>query len=207
MRRGKFITLEGGEGAGKSTQAGLLVGALQRAGIVVEQTREPGGTPFAEALRSILVGAAAEGVDPTAEALAHYAARADHLAARIEPALAAGRWVVCDRFADSTLAYQGIAGHLGRSRVAAIRDAAIGGFQPDLTLILDIPTELGLARARDANRYEMQSEDFHNAVRGAFLSIARSEPDRCVVFDASADIPTVAMQIAVVVKDRFGIAL
>jgi dTMP kinase len=207
VARGKFITLEGGEGAGKSTQAGLLVAALQRAGIAVEQTREPGGTTFAEALRSVLVGSASEGVHPTAEALAHYSARADHLARRIEPALAQGRWVVCDRFADSTMAYQGIAGQLGRDRVTDIRQAAIGAFQPDLTLILDIPVELGLARARDVNRYELKSEEFHNAIRGAFLSIARAEPDRCIVFDASADISTVARQIALVVEDRFGLAL
>jgi dTMP kinase len=205
--RGRFITLEGGEGAGKSTQAGLLAARLRDAGIDVEQTREPGGTPFAEAIRAVLVGAAAEGVDPVAEALAHFAARADHLARRIEPALAAGRWVVSDRFADSTMAYQGVAGGLGVERCLAIQEAALGGLLPTVTVILDIPASLGLARARDANRYEAKGAAFHAAVRDAFLRIAELDPERCVLVDASGDVAAVAQAIAAAVSARLNLAL
>ncbi len=207
MTRGKFITLEGGEGAGKSTQAGLLAAALARHGIAVEQTREPGGTPFAEALRGVLVGPAAEGVDPVAEALAHFAARADHVARRIEPALAAGTWVVSDRFADSTFAYQCFAGGVSTERFIAIYSAALQGFKPDVTLILDIPVTQGLARARDANRYEAKGPAFHERVRSAFLAIVEADPSRCVLIDATADMATVAARIAAAVRDRLGVAI
>lgn len=203
MARGKFITLEGGEGAGKSTQAGLLAAALGRAGIVVEQTREPGGTPFAEALRIVLIGDTAQGVDPIAEALAHFAARADHVARKIRPALDAGRWVVCDRFADSTRAYQGAAG-APPDRIAKIAAAALEGFAPDLTLVLDLPVAQGLARARDANRYEAKGAAFHEAVRATFLAIAEAERQRCVRIDADAAPATVAASIAAAVRDRLG---
>lgn len=207
MTRGKFITLEGGEGAGKSTQAGLLAATLSRAGIEVEQTREPGGTPFAEALRGVLVGPAAEGVDRVAEALAHFAARADHVARRIEPALDAGRWVISDRFADSTLAYQGIAGGLSVGRFVDIEHAALQGFKPDVTLMLDVPVEMGLLRARDTNRYERLGRAFHENVRQGFLAIAKEFPQRCLVIDATADVTTVAARIAAAVQDRLGIKL
>jgi dTMP kinase len=206
MTRGKFITLEGGEGAGKSTQAGLLAAALARHGIAVEQTREPGGTPFAEALRGVLIGDAARGVDPIAEALAHFAARADHVARRIRPALDAGRWVVCDRFADSTQAYQG-AGRAPADRLARIAAAALEGFAPDLTLVLDLPVAQGLARARDANRYEAKGPAFHERVRSAFLAIVEADPSRCVLIDATADMATVAARIAAAVQDRLGVKL
>jgi dTMP kinase len=207
MPRGKFITLEGGEGAGKSTQAGLLAARLRAAGIDVEQTREPGGTPFAEAIRAVLVGEAAEGVDPVAEALAHFAARADHVARRIEPALAAGRWVISDRFSDSTMAYQGMASGIGEERFFAIHDAALAGFMPDLTLILDIPTPLGLARARDANRYEAKGVAFHARVRDAFVRIADRFPDRCVLIDAAGEVGEVQQRILAAVRDRMGVSL
>lgn len=203
MARGRFITLEGGEGAGKSTQAGLLAAALRRGGIAVEQTREPGGTPFAEALRAVLIGEAPR--DPLAEALCFFAARADHVARRIAPALAAGRWVVCDRFADSTLAYQQ-AGGAAPGRLAAIAAAALAGFPPDLTLVLDLPVEHGLGRARDPNRFEAQGVEFHARVRANFLAIARSEPHRCAVIDAAADVDAVAARIAAAVHDRLGAA-
>jgi dTMP kinase len=207
MTRGKFITLEGGEGAGKSTQAGLLAAALGRAGIAVAQTREPGGTAFAEALRGVLIGEAAQGVDPVAEALAHFAARADHVARRIRPALAAGGWVISDRFSDSTFAYQAVAGGLARERFHAIQAAAIGGFAPDLTLVLDVPVALGFTRARDPNRYERLGEAFHARVRDGFLEAAAAAPGRCAVIDASAEVPTVAARIAAVVAERLGVAL
>lgn len=207
MARGKFITLEGGEGAGKSTQAGLLAAALQRTGIEVVQTREPGGTPFAEAIRGVLVGPAAEGVDPVAEALAHFAARADHVARRIEPALAAGHWVVSDRFVDSTMAYQILAGGLAVERYGSIHMAALGAFMPDLTLILDVPASIGLVRARDGNRYEAKGAAFHGQVRTAFQKIANMDPARCVLIDATADVATVAARIAAAVQDRLGMKL
>lgn len=204
MARGKFITLEGGEGAGKSTQAGLLAASLRAAGIAVDQTREPGGTPFAEALRAVLIGDAPR--DPLAEALCFFAARADHVARRIAPALDAGRWVVCDRFADSTRAYQQ-AGGADPARLAAIADAALRGFAPDLTLVLDLPVAHGLARARDPNRFEAQGQDFHARVRANFLAIAAAEPARCAVIDAAADVATVAARITAAVRDRLGASL
>jgi dTMP kinase len=206
MTRGKFITLEGGEGAGKSTQAGLLAAALARVGLAVEQTREPGGTPFAEALRSVLIGNAAQGVDPVAEALAHFSARADHVARKIRPALEAGRWVVSDRFADSTRAYQGAAG-APADRVAQIAAAALQGFAPDLTLVLDLPVAQGLKRARDANRYEAKGAAFHAAVRAMFLAIVEAEPVRCVRIDADAAPQEVATRIAAAVRNRLEVAL
>jgi dTMP kinase len=202
LARGRFITLEGGEGAGKSTQVGLLAAALRGFGLEVEQTREPGGTVFAEAIRSVLVGDAAVGVDPTAEALAHFAARADHVAQRIRPALGAGRWVVSDRFSDSTLAYQGLAGGLGLNRALAIREAAIGEFEPDLTIILDVPVEVGMARARDPNRYEELGADFHERVRAAFMNLAKHFQQRCVVVDASGDVAAVHTRVLAHVYER-----
>lgn len=207
MTSGRFITLEGGEGAGKSTQAGLLAAALGRAGIDVEQTREPGGTPFAEALRGVLIGEASQGVDPVAEALALFAARADHVARRIRPALEAGRWVICDRFSDSTFAYQAVAGGLQREQFWAIQAAAIGDFAPDLTLVLDVPVAQGMTRARDPNRYERLGEVFHARVREGFLEAAAAAPARCAVIDAGADLATVAARIAAVVTQRLGVAL
>ncbi len=206
MSRGKFITLEGGEGAGKSTQVGLLTTSLRASGLQVEQTREPGGTLFAEAIRSVLVGDASEDVDPAAEAMAHFAARADHVARRIEPALSAGRWVVSDRFADSTLAYQGFAGGLGLQRVLTMQEAAIGRFAPDLTLILDVPAELGLSRARDRNRYEELGDSFHQKVRSAFMAVADAFPARCILVDGSADVATVHTRIMSIVYRRLLLA-
>lgn len=205
--RGRFITLEGGEGAGKSTQATLLAERLRATGAAVLQTREPGGTPFAEAIRAVLIGTAADGVDPVAETLAHFAARADHVARRIRPALAAGQHVVSDRFFDSTFAYQAVAGGLGRPRFEAIRAAAIGDFSPDLTLLLDLPPAFGMARARDANRYESLGEAFHARVRGAFCELAASEPGRCVLVDASGEAAEVAARIAATVQARLGLPL
>ena len=207
MPRGRFITLEGGEGAGKSTQVAKLAERLRAAGHQVLATREPGGTAFAEAIRAVLVGRAAEGVDPIAEALAHFAARADHVARRILPALEAGHHVVSDRFFDSTFAYQAVAGGIDASRFAQIRAAAIGSFAPDLTLVLDVPIALGMARARDANRYEALGEAFHARVRAAFQALPAAEPARCVLIDASSEADTVALVITEAVRERLGIAL
>lgn len=207
MPRGRFITLEGGEGAGKSTQLAKLAERLRAAGHAVLATREPGGTPFAEALRGVLLGEAAVGVDPIAEALAHFAARTDHVARKILPALEAGQHVISDRFFDSTFAYQAVAGGIDAVRFDQIRHAALGDFTPDLTLVLDVPIALGMARARDANRYEALGEAFHDRVRDAFRSLPQSEPGRCVLIDASGSPDTVAALIAAVVQGRLGITL
>lgn len=206
MPRGRFITLEGGEGAGKSTQARLLAERLRAAGVSVVETREPGGTPFAEAMRAVLLGRPSQGVDPIAEALAHFAARVDHVEHRIRPALEGGQWVVSDRFADSTTAYQGAAG-ADAARIREIARAALGRFAPDLTIVLDVEAPTGLERARDPNRYEAKGADFHRHVRSIFRAIAAAEPARCILIDATADVATVAARIAAAVRDRLGLAL
>jgi dTMP kinase len=207
---GRFITLEGGEGAGKSTQSRRLAEALTQTGIAVVTTREPGGSPGAEAIRSLLVGGVPERWDGIAELLLHYAARRDHLARTILPALERGAWVVSDRFADSTMAYQGYGFGLGRETVEAVHRVAVGDLSPDLTLILDIPAADGLARAgkRDgegSNRYERMPADFHERLRRGFLDIARREPARCVLIDAASDTDTIARAIRAAVADRLGV--
>ncbi|WP_027284300.1 dTMP kinase [Rubritepida flocculans] len=184
--RGRFLTLEGGEGAGKSTQARRLAAALAEAGLPVLRTREPGGSPGAEALRGLLLS---RPWDALAEMALHFAARREHWARLIEPALAAGVWVVCDRFFDSTLAYQ--VGGQGAPRAAweGLRAALLPGASPDLTLLFDLPVEQGLARAAargEANRYEALGAGFHERVRAAFLEQAAAEPGRFAVLDAAA---------------------
>lgn len=206
-RQGKFITLEGGEGAGKSTQVARLAAFLRGLGHEVLETREPGGAPGAEAIRALLVSGDPARWTPMTEALLHSAARADHLARSIRPALAAGKWVVCDRFTDSTLAYQGYGHGLGVDRIAALNHLVTEGLKPDLTLILDLPVSAGLDRAgsRSAggeDRYERMGHDFHDRLREGFLAIARSEPGRCAVINAAADIETVARAIARTVSER-----
>lgn len=202
---GRFITLEGGEGAGKSTQARRLAEALAARGLPVLRTREPGGAPGAEAIRGLLLGAGPW--DGVAETMLHFAARREHLARTIRPALAAGLWVVCDRFADSTLAYQ-VAGqgvdHAVWEQLAGI---TLEGLRPDLTFILDIAPEAGLARAAargETNRYEALGLDVHGRIRAAFLGIAAAEPGRCVVLDAARDAETVAAAMAAAVETRLG---
>ncbi len=212
--RGKFITLEGGEGAGKSTQIRLLGGKLRAAGHEIVATREPGGSPGADAIRALLVEGDTDRWDPMAEALLHFAARRDHLQRTVWPALAAGRWVLCDRFADSTMAYQGYGHGLGRQVIASLYATVVGDFAPDLTLILDLPVEEGLARAakRDNDgghietRYERMGEDFHMKLRDGFLDIAKREPARCVVIDAAQPKDQVAGAIFAIVAERFGMA-
>ena len=203
---GRFITLEGGEGAGKSTQIARLKSWLESRGRSVVTTREPGGSPGAEMVRKLLVEGPADRWDGTTEALLHFAARRDHLRATVWPALKSGAWVVSDRFADSTRAYQGYGHGLDLALLDRLYDAAVGDFRPDLTLILDLPVETGLKRAAarrgTETRYENLPRDFHDRVRAGFLEIAKREPKRCVVIDASKDINTIAGAIAAVVAER-----
>ena len=206
--RGAFITLEGGEGSGKSTQSRLLCSALAERGVAVVQTREPGGSPEAEAIRTLLVEGATDRWDPMSEALLLFAARRDHLRRTIEPALAAGSWVVCDRFGDSTVAYQGYAHGLGPETVAALGEIAIGRVRPDLTFILDLPVDIGLARAktREAgreDRFERMGHSFHERLRDGFREIARQEPERCKVIDATRSIEAIHAAIVGAVEARW----
>lgn len=208
MARGRLITLEGGEGAGKSTQCPRLLKRLRAHGRRAIATREPGGTPEAEAVRGLLVENAPEPRtwDATSEALLHFAARRSHAKRLIEPALARGDWVVCDRFVDSTMAYQGYAMGLGRGAVETLHRLVLDGLRPDLTLILDLPVADGVARVRSRgkeSRYEMRDTAFHEAVRQAFLDIARREPDRCTVIDARGEVDAVAAAIERAVLDAF----
>ena len=208
MARGRFITLEGGEGSGKSTQVARLVEALKTHGIEALATREPGGTEGAELIRRLLVEGPTDRWHPLSEVLLHYAARREHLDKVIEPALAAGRWVVSDRFADSTMAYQGYGQGVGRTTVERIDRAVLGGFAPNLTIVLDMPVARGLARAHargGADRYERMGEAFHAHLRDAFMDIARREPARCVVVDADADVETVARRVRGAVRARLGV--
>jgi len=204
---GRFITLEGGEGAGKSTQIATLAERL-RAGREVVTTREPGGSPGAEMIRKLLVEGPIERWDGTTEALLHFAARRDHLRATVWPALERGAWVISDRFADSTRAYQGWGHGLDMGTLDRLYDLAVGVFRPDLTVILDLPVDAGLARAASRRgaetRYESLPRAFHERVREGFLAIARNEPERCAVVDASQDIDAVAAAVARVVAERLG---
>ena len=204
---GRFITLEGGEGAGKSTQIARLAERLKTKHEVVT-TREPGGSPGAEMIRKLLVEGPADKWDGATEALLHFAARHDHLRTTVWPALERGAWVISDRFADSTRAYQGWGHGLDLATLDRLYDVAVGAFHPDLTLILDLPVEAGLARAASRRgaetRYESLPRAFHDRVREGFLAIARNEPERCAVIDASQDIDAVAAAIAHVVAERLG---
>jgi dTMP kinase len=204
--RGKFITLEGGEGAGKSTQIARLADALRKAGLTVRTTREPGGSPGAETIRKLLVEGEPGRWQPMTEALLHFAARKEHLEAVVLPALAAGEWVISDRFADSTLAYQGYGHRLGRAPIAALYHVAVGDFAPDLTLILDLPVEAGLARAggrgHAEDRYERMDRAFHERVRTGFLEIARGDPGRCAVIDATGNLERVTALVFEAVATR-----
>jgi dTMP kinase len=205
---GRFITLEGGEGAGKSTQIARLKGWLEGRGHRVTATREPGGSPGAEMIRKLLVEGPVERWDGTTEALLHFAARREHLRSTVWPALERGDWVVSDRFADSTLAYQ-VYGHgVDRAIFEQLYKVAVGAFRPDLTVILDLPIETGLKRAAERRgsetRYESLPLDFHARVRTGFLAIAKAEPQRCVVIDATAGIDAIARAIGDAVKDRLG---
>jgi dTMP kinase len=207
---GRFITFEGGEGAGKTTQIARLAAALEDKNHDVLATREPGGAPGAETIRHILLSGETTRWDAECEALLMVAARRDHLVATIWPALAAGRIVLCDRFADSTEAYQGWGGGLPRERLEALHRFIAGDFKPDLTVVLDLPAADGLARAKvrgGVTRFERMPLDFHERLRQGFLAIAAREPGRCVVIDARADIDAVAAAVRETVRDRLGLAV
>ncbi|NQW00161.1 MAG: dTMP kinase [Rhodospirillales bacterium] len=207
MTGGKFITFEGGEGAGKSTQVRRLATAMAAAGQPVLTTREPGGAAGAEQIRSLLVSGAIDRWQPMSEALLNYAARAEHVAQTIEPALRRGDWVVSDRFADSTLAYQGYGHGLDPEKLKSLHHITLGDFQPDLTYVLDLPVEEGLRRAMargdGEDRYERMGIDFHNRLRDGFLEIAGADPERCVVIDGTADMDTIQQSIWAALQHKF----
>ncbi len=188
---GKFITFEGGEGTGKSTQAALLAERLSGIGFGVVLTREPGGSPGAEIIRHVLLSGTAKRLGPNAEALLFAAARADHLDTVIKPALTSGKWVICDRFLDSTRVYQGMVGNVGMPFIRGLEKLTVGDAKPDLTLILDLPAEIGLARARARrgaaapDRFETEDLAYHQALNAAFRAVAREEWQRCVLIDAT----------------------
>jgi dTMP kinase len=212
--RGRFITLEGGEGAGKSTQVRLLAERLAPLGVSVVVTREPGGSPGAEKLREVILSGKAAPFGPAGEAILFSAARIDHIDRTIEPALAGGAWVICDRFADSTRAYQGAAGKLDPALIVSLERVAVGAVKPDLTLMLDLPPETGLRRAASrrgpgetVDRFERESAGFHETLRQAFLDIARAEPRRCAVIDANQAPEAVAEAIWACVRERLASAL
>jgi dTMP kinase len=212
--RGKaaFITLEGGEGGGKSTQSKALAGRLRAAGIDVITTREPGGSPAAEAIREALLAGTFKALGTKTEALLFAAARIDHLDTTIKPALEAGTWVICDRFHDSTRAYQGALGALDPAFLDVLERVTLAGTKPDLTFILDLPAKTGLLRAAQRrnpgtapDRFESESLDFHQKLRKAFKEIAAKEPARCVVVDAAQAAEEVENAIWDTVAGRFGV--
>jgi dTMP kinase len=207
---GRFITFEGGDGTGKTTQVRRLGDVLAARGLDVVLTREPGGSPGSEEIRRLLVDGAAGRWDALTETLLHLAARREHIVRTIQPALDTGRWVISDRFADSTVAYQGCAQSVGPDRVRALNAAVLGELRPDLTLILDLAPEHALARMRargaPPDRYDSMDVNFHRRLRDAFTDIAASEPDRCVLIDASAPEDEVASRIAAVVVARFALS-
>lgn len=209
--KGKFITFEGGEGSGKSTQLNRLSDWLKDRGQQVVTTREPGGAPSAEVIRTLLVEGAVDRWQPVTEVLLHYAARAEHLAHTVMPALKEGVWVLSDRYADSTIAYQGYGHRLNRDMINGIHAIATGGLDPDLTFILDIPVVDGLARAHGRehleDRYERMGKDFHERVRSGFLEIAEQFPERCALVDAAQDIEQVTALIIGYLQERLGTAL
>ena len=209
--RGRLITMEGGEGAGKSTQVDLLLAALGQAGIAATRTREPGGSDGAEAIRRLLLDGETERWDAVGEALLLYAARRDHVVRLVRPALDRGVWVVCDRFADSTLAYQGYGRGLLIADLLALHNFALGDFAPDLTLILDLPVAEGLARAGrrsgNADRFERLDAAFHERLRQGFLQIAADNPERCVVIDAAGDQGTIHRAVLAAVAARLSVAV
>ena len=206
--RGKFITFEGGEGTGKSTQAAMLALRLESCGLGVQLTREPGGSPGAEIIRHVLLSGAAKPLGADVEAMLFAAARDDHVQCTILPALQSGKWVVCDRFADSTRVYQGILGQVDQKLINVLERVSVGELAPDLTVILDVPVELGLERAQlrrgdaEADRFEAEGVEFHEKLRDAYLAIAAREPDRCVVIDASAAKDAVANAVWQTVQSR-----
>ena len=206
--RGRFITFEGGEGTGKSTHAALLAQRLRALGVGVALTREPGGSPGAEIIRHVILSGAAKPFGPHAEAILFAAARDDHIRNTILPALTHGRWVISDRFTDSTRVYQGTVGRLDPKLIQGLERVTVGDLKPDITFILDVPADVGLARAKerrgggDPDRFEEESLEFHEKLRDAFRMLALGEPNRCVLIDATHERSAVAEKIWKVVSDR-----
>jgi dTMP kinase len=206
--KGKFITFEGGEGTGKSTQAAMLALKLESLGMGIKLTREPGGSPGAEIIRHVLLSGGAKPLGPDAEAILFAAARNDHVRCTILPALDAGQWVISDRFVDSTRVYQGVLGEVDGRLIKALERVSVGDMRSDLTLVLDVPIEIGLQRAAgrrkgsDPDRFEAETAEFHERLRQAYLTLAAAEPERCVIIDASAPKMMVAKQIWQAVKTR-----
>ena len=206
--RGRFITFEGGEGTGKSTHAAMLAHRLRSLGVGVLLTREPGGSPGAEIIRHVLLSGAAKPLGPSAEAILFAAARDDHVRTTIEPALTRGRWVISDRFIDSTRIYQGTLGQVDPHLISGLERVTVGKIKPDLTFVLDVPADVGLARATKrrgegaADRFEAETLDFHERLRDAYLLLGVSEPDRCVMIDATEPRPAVGERIWKVVNER-----
>jgi dTMP kinase len=209
--RGRFITFEGGEGTGKSTQVEALVAVLERSGIPALRTREPGGSAGGEAIRELLINGADERWDSLTEVLLLNAARRDHVTRLIRPALERGLWVVCDRFLDSTIAYQGYGRGVAVAELMTAHRLAVGDFLPDLTLILDLPVAEGLARAARRgvgnDRFERLDRAFHERLRAGFREIAAEHPWRCVLIDADGEIESVARTAAAAVRQRLGVRL
>lgn len=210
---GRFVTFEGGEGVGKSTQIRRLAERLRARGAEVVMTREPGGSPRAEALRETLLGGGAKRFGPLAETILVASARADHVDLVIRPALARGSWVLCDRFIDSTAAYQGALGGVPAETIRALEAVAASEARPDLTIVLDAPPASGLARARKragegatADRFESEDASFHERLRDAFRAIAESEPARCALVDAEGTEDEVAARVWAVAARRLGLA-
>ena len=210
---GRLITFEGGEGAGKSTQVRLLADRLTGNGVVSVATREPGGSPHAEALRDVLLSGFAAPLGPRGEAVLFTAARIDHLDRTILPALSSGKFVLCDRFIDSTLAYQGALGHVPGGMIAALERVAIGECRPDLTVLVDVPPDVGLARAaqrrgrREADRFEREEASFHHALRDAYRAIAAAEPGRFLIVDGTEDAQAISDTIWLEVARRFPVVV
>ena len=207
--RGRFITFEGGEGAGKSTQIRKLAERLEAARTHVVVTREPGGSAGGEIIRHLVLSGMGKLLGADAETLLFAAARDDHVRAVILPALSQGAWVLCDRFFDSTRAYQGRLGNVTPGLLDAMQRVTIGDLKPDLTIILDVPVEVGLKRAaarrgsETPDRFESEDLGFHQELRDAYREIAAAEPERCVLIDATADVNTVATRIWEALRDHF----
>ena len=207
MNNGVFITLEGGEGVGKSTQIQLLERFLKEKGVSVTVTREPGGVGSAESIRDLLVNGETGKWHPLTETLLHFAARHEHIVDVIDPTLKKGHWVLCDRFADSTTAYQGYAQKINLGTISTLYELAVGDLKPNLTIILDLPVEVGLSRAQQrgvgGTRYERMGNEFHQRLRNGFLQIASREPKRCFVIDANQTIEEISNKIKSIVDQRF----
>lgn len=207
--RGRFVSFEGGEGSGKSTQIKKLAERLEALKLRAISTREPGGSPGAEIIRHLVLSGMGKLLGPDAETLLFAAARDDHVRTVIQPALNQGTWVLCDRFSDSTRAYQGRMGHVPTGLLNAMQRVTIGDLKPDLTIILDVPVEVGLRRAaarrgnRAPDRFESEDLKFHQDLRDAYREIAAAEPERCMLVDADANPDTVAAQVWTALRDRF----